>query len=293
MHVKAGYGVVWLLLLALAGVILPAAAQDHEVRLTLERTACFGTCPMYTVTIYADGTVAYEGERFVEVTGTQTTMIDPAVVEKLVRIFDDAGYFSWEDEYTQQNVTDLPSVITSVTRDGETKRIVRYAGDDSAPLALPFLENWLDRIAGTAQWTGAGPSLPFFMSGGSPVISLERQPCFGMCPVYELVLYEDGTVVYLGFDHVKEVGVRITQGDAQAVTALANEMKIMGYFDWADAYTHRIVTDHATVITSLSWEGQFKRIERYDGDPDAPVGLVRIEDKIDRLADVSQWVVMP
>ena len=46
--------------------------------ITLQRTACFGACPVYTVSIYADGTVAYNGERFVEVEGTQTGSIDPA-----------------------------------------------------------------------------------------------------------------------------------------------------------------------------------------------------------------------
>ena len=161
---------VFSVLMALVLLIsFPTGAQENEVRLTLERTACFGVCPVYTVTIYADGTVSYEGERFVEVTGTQTGNIGPETVDKLVGIFEDTGYFTWEDEYTQMTVTDLPSAITSVTRDGETKRIVRYEGDDSAPLALPYLERWIDEIVGTQQWVGQEPPYPYFTSAGAPM----------------------------------------------------------------------------------------------------------------------------
>jgi (2Fe-2S) ferredoxin len=279
---------VLIALVLLAG--FPIAAQEvNDVRLTLERTACFGVCPVYTVTIYADGTVIYEGTNFVDITGKQTANIGPETVDRIVAIFAEAGYFTWEDEYTQMLVTDLPSAITSVTHEGETKRIVRYEGDDTAPIELPYLERWIDEIASTSQWVGQEPPYPYFMSAGAPIITLERQPCFGMCPVYSLVLHEDGTVVYRGLDHVREIGIRVVTVDAQAVTGLAQEMTYLGYFGWEDEYTQYLVTDHAYVITSLMWEGQSKHIVRYDGDPNAPVGLVRIEDRIDLLVNSAQW----
>src|SRR5690349_3473487 len=74
-------------------------AADGDVAITLERTACFGVCPVYTLTIYEDGTVVYEGENHVEVMGTQTFEIDPATVDQIVDAFADAGYFEWDDTY--------------------------------------------------------------------------------------------------------------------------------------------------------------------------------------------------
>ncbi|MFN8449836.1 MAG: DUF6438 domain-containing protein [Anaerolineae bacterium] len=67
------FGILLAFILAMLAV-LPAAAQSPEVALTLERTACFGACPVYTVTIYTDtdGTVVYNGEHFVDVEGEQT-----------------------------------------------------------------------------------------------------------------------------------------------------------------------------------------------------------------------------
>lgn len=96
-------------MLLVAPRITPAAAQDNEpdaeVAVTLERGACFGACPIYKVTIYTDGTVVYEGERFVEVEGRQTTNIEPEVVEQLVAGFEAAGYFDWQDEGREEKIS--------------------------------------------------------------------------------------------------------------------------------------------------------------------------------------------
>jgi hypothetical protein len=277
-----------------APMVTPAAAQsaDAEVALTLERGACFGTCPVYTVTIYTDGTVVFEGERYVT-EGEYTITIEPEVVQQLVDGFAAAGYFEWEDEYTEMTVSDLPTIITSVTRDGETKQITRYAGDSNAPVELPYLEAWIDLAAYTGQWTGVSSWLDAVTSMNTPVLTLERTACFGMCPVYGLAVFEDGTAVYLGVRHVAESGVRTTQVEPDQVEFLAMQMADFGYFEWEDEYTDQPMTDQPSAITTLNWEDQVKTINRYDGDPNAPVGLVRFEDRIDRLVNVAQWVGTP
>ena len=122
--------------------------------ITLERTACFRTCPIYTISIFEDGTVSYKGENFVQVTGEQTSEIAPETVKQMVELFKNSGYFDWKEAYDTQTVSDLSTVITSVTRDGKTHRIVRYTGDTTAPLALPFLEQWIDEMVNTQLWTG-------------------------------------------------------------------------------------------------------------------------------------------
>lgn len=268
----------------------PAIPSDAEVAVTLERGLCFGSCPAYKVTIYTDGTVIFEGERFVDAMGTHSTTIEPEVVEQLVAGFAEAGYFGWEDEYTEMTVSDLPTITTSVTRDGETKQIVRYAGDSRAPQPLPYLELWIDLAAYTGQWTGASTSMADVGLMETPVMTLERTACFGMCPVYGLAIFADGTVIYLGVRHVEQPGVYMTTVEASEVEFLAMQMADSDYFNWEDEYTWQIVTDQPYAITTLAWQDQYKEITRYDGDPNAPVGLVRFEERIDQLVDVSQWV---
>lgn len=267
---------------------MSVAAQERQVAFTLAREACFGSCPVYTVTIYTDGTVEFNGERFVDVEGEQTTTIDPAVVEQMIAGFEAAGYFEWNDEYTEMRVSDLPYFTSSATRDGETKQIRHYAGDENAPLLLSYLENWIDYAANTAQWTGA--SEPFIYGAQSPVVTLERGACFGTCPIYNLYIYADGTAVYFGINHVAVAGVQTAQIDPSEVEWLVQEMELSGYFDWNDEYTQMLITDQPYVTTSISTDDNFKQITRYDGDPNAPVGLVRFEDRIDRIVNSAQWV---
>lgn len=276
-------GIGLVLLLGLTAV--SAQSPGAQVALTLERTACFGSCPIYTVAIYDDGTVVYNGERFVDVTGEQTSQLEPETVQMMVQTFADAGYFGWDEAYDAMTVSDLPTVITSVTRNGEKHQIVRYMGDNSAPLALPYLEVWLDLMANTAQWTGTQPDVYGINLGmESPVATLERTPCFGFCPTYSVAIYPDGTLVYTGIANVERLGVYVLHTEDFAVESLIQQAEIFGYFGWQDAYDQMVMTDQASAITSFRTETQYKRITRYGGDPNAPLGLTWLEDSIDQLA---------
>lgn len=281
-----------MLLVVLLAIIaaLPTAAQAEKAKITLERTACFGRCPVYSVTLYEDGRVVYDGKNDVEVTGRQEINIGAEAFAELMQVIEDAGYFEWDDEYLRMTVTDHPYVMTSVTRGGETKAIQHYTGDGSAPLELSFVENWIDWAAGTQAWTGKEPFLPSFTSAGSAVISLERTPCFGTCPAYRLVIYEDGTVVFMGYRFVAETGIHVGQIGAEAVTALVEKIVAAGYFGWDDAYLDQRVTDLPTVYISVLGEADRKQIAHYLGDSGAPEALAEVEAMIDSAVNVSQWV---
>lgn len=122
--------------------------------ITLERTACFGTCPIYTLTLYSDGRVVYNGDKFVEITGEHEAQIDPLEVRALVDLMLNGGYFDLEDAYTNRTITDAPSALTSLSIDGRAKQIERYLGDESAPYFLNQIETLIDLAANSEQWTG-------------------------------------------------------------------------------------------------------------------------------------------
>ncbi len=90
-------------------------------------------------------------------------------------------------------------------------------------------------------------------------------------------------MVYTGIANVSEIGVRVLHTDASAIASLVQQAQALGYFDWQASYDHQVRTDQATVITSISGDNQFQRIARYGGDPNAPVGLLWIEQSIDQL----------
>lgn len=53
----------------------PVAAESETIR--YETGACFGACPVYTVTIAPDGKGTFEGQRFTAVTGTRSFQASP------------------------------------------------------------------------------------------------------------------------------------------------------------------------------------------------------------------------
>ncbi len=54
----------------------PVALESETIR--YETTPCFGTCPVYAVTIAPDGKGTFEGKRFTAVTGIRTFQATPA-----------------------------------------------------------------------------------------------------------------------------------------------------------------------------------------------------------------------
>jgi hypothetical protein len=116
--------------------------------ISIERTACFGSCPDYKLTIYGNGSVIYEGRNFVAVEGIRTGTVAPEDVRALVKHFNDINYFSLRDKYVDQ-VTDLPTTTTSIRIDGQFKQVVDYYG---APEELKQLENRIDEVANSEVW---------------------------------------------------------------------------------------------------------------------------------------------
>jgi Domain of unknown function (DUF6438) len=140
--------------LALADSSVPQAPVASSVMLSLERTACYGRCPIYTVTVLRDGTVQWEGRQFVKTTGEATAKLPAATLTALADAFKRADYFSLHDKYDSYDVTDHPSAITSYSDGSKKKTIHHYHGDRSAPEKLSELESRIDELVGTSKWIG-------------------------------------------------------------------------------------------------------------------------------------------
>jgi len=137
-----------------------ASARANSDLITLERTACFGACPMYTVTIASNGKVTFEGRRFTKVTGMARGKISRKAFRRLVKEFEAIDYFSLPDRYTPgtpdcpRMITDLPSANTSLRLRGKVKAVMHYhgCGDEGVLAKLTALENRIDEVAGTKKW---------------------------------------------------------------------------------------------------------------------------------------------
>jgi hypothetical protein len=124
----------------------PAVPVDLVIR--LERTACYGTCPVYSVTIDGKGAVSFQGKAFVRAQGRQTDRIPLSSVAAIVATAKRIGFFELRNSYRAM-ITDLPTTFVTITMDGRTKRIEDYHG---APKELTQLESEIDEAARTRRW---------------------------------------------------------------------------------------------------------------------------------------------
>ena len=126
----------------------------------LERSPCFGSCPVYTVAVSPDGEVTFDGRAHVRQLGQAEARISREQLNGLLNELDRAGFFTFADRYVQgepacgRYATDSPSVTTTVTYRGRTKKIVHDYGCGGAPGALMVLERRIDEVLGTGKWTG-------------------------------------------------------------------------------------------------------------------------------------------
>jgi acetamidase/formamidase len=129
-------------------------------QITLERTACFGSCPIYEVTISSDGTVVFDGRQYTGTKGIVRGQISSADFRRLVSEFEKIDYFSLPNRFAPGTpvcprvVTDMPSADTSIRLGGKFKSVAHYYGcGDAGSLAqLTSLERRIDEVAGTEKW---------------------------------------------------------------------------------------------------------------------------------------------
>ncbi|MFT5513707.1 MAG: hypothetical protein ACI8SE_002116 [Bacteroidia bacterium] len=115
------------------------------------RTVCYGTCPVYTMTITGNGLATFEGERFTDKIGSFTKQFSEVEAKTL---FEDLATYSWaafKDEYPA-SVSDLPSTVFQFTYKDTNKKVI-VSGEH--PSALDVLEHRLSKIAESDGWTAS------------------------------------------------------------------------------------------------------------------------------------------
>jgi hypothetical protein len=127
--------------------------QEYEASITsvtLRRGPCFGRCPVYEVTLAADGIATWNGERFVDRIGSYRGQVDLNNYGKLTRFVSRAGFFGWEPEYVA-NVSDLPNYFLTVVTEEQTKTVRQYGVDEPADFWV--IATLVDRLADAVEWT--------------------------------------------------------------------------------------------------------------------------------------------
>lgn len=131
--------------------------QKDDV-VVFQRSACFGTCPVYTISVFANGDFVFEGLAHVRFQGIYRGRFDADIFPRLLAALDAAHYNEFNDHYVygeddgcKEYLTDHPSVRILVQRSGSIKEIWHYRGcrGFAREAELVALEDKLQEIVGS------------------------------------------------------------------------------------------------------------------------------------------------
>lgn len=167
------------------------ADRSEITAIRLSRGACFGTCPIYEVTLAADGTANWNGERFVERVGRYRGEADLNEVARLFAFVQRVDFFSWDDRYVS-GVTDTPDYILTVESDRGSKSVLQNASEE--PPDFWVIAALVDGLAETINWQQAEIPAAVAEVASQHLDEFRRRPAPASC---RLLDFESAVVVTL------------------------------------------------------------------------------------------------
>ena len=121
---------------------------EEDVVFFLQKTSCFGECPVYTLKVYSNGDVFLNGESYIPYLGCHKSLLSSANLQSLKEKFSKSQFFGFKDQY-YEGVTDLPTTYIYY-RDGRLKKkVMDYYG---SPQELKDLELLLEKLVDQLKW---------------------------------------------------------------------------------------------------------------------------------------------
>jgi hypothetical protein len=141
-----------------AHVAAPVLRPESKVTITLRRTACFGTCPEYSVAISTDG-IVFKGTKFVVAPGEHRETVSAEAVRKLAEKYVAEDFYSTDSGYGRM-MMDAASSEISIEIDGRKKSMTETGGSwGGTPAMILDLEDEADAFARTDRWIKGGDGL--------------------------------------------------------------------------------------------------------------------------------------
>ena len=146
---RTNYLLLLLLFIASCQTIKPDVKhleKNGTLLLSMERTPCYGRCPVYTINMYQNGLLVYNAQKFTDTTGRFYTVLSKQKMEELKNRFTTVGFFSMANTYPDKvkTPTDLPSCILFYNNGTQQKTITDKRWQ--TPETLTTLEKTVDSL---------------------------------------------------------------------------------------------------------------------------------------------------
>jgi hypothetical protein len=134
---------------------LEAMNETPEAIVQLRRAGCSpGACPVYSVSVFLDGTVLYEGRSNVAVVGQRRATLPAEHISELIVAMQEAHFLDNPDNCCRCPDAAQSNIVAIDYRPGHAqKTIVHDQACGTAPLAMNALTSKIERLTAVGRWT--------------------------------------------------------------------------------------------------------------------------------------------
>lgn len=178
--------------------------SDKDLRFSMSKGVCFGSCPVYELKIYHGGYATLLGEKNIDRIGLYEKKITKDEFKKIAKAFSKLNFESYPTEF-KSNIPDLPSISIGY-HNGKTFKTVK--GKEDRPEDLMQAQFLLEKIVDNKEWN--------FVKGMEEITSTKKpEPSF----IYNEIIIEPkrGLLLPKWMDAHSEYGVRMIKKIAPAL----------------------------------------------------------------------------
>jgi len=124
-----------------------------DISITYKTMGCYGTCPIYTLEIRADGTGLYKGYEYVDTKGEKTITLSQKNIDSLVAKTRETNFFNLQDKYICDETGDMGRKSIKITMGTLTKEVVYDCDNDH----IQALEALIKTATNVDKLVNAGP----------------------------------------------------------------------------------------------------------------------------------------
>ncbi|NDK57220.1 DUF6438 domain-containing protein [Pontibacter fetidus] len=125
-------------------------------------------------------------------------------------------------------------------------------------------------------------------SNPAPLLLFQKTPCFGICPSYEALIYTDGNLRFIPWEHVPVTDTLTFRLSEKELTDLTKDIANLNYRTLDDLYKTNWSDMPATHLYFYEAGKEVKHIKHEEGGPEK---LVNFNDKLHQL--IWKYVATP
>lgn len=126
---------------------------------------------------------------------------------------------------------------------------------------------WLAAVAAGCSSTAAGTTVHKQAAQAQPLLLFQKTRCYGACPAYNAIIYEDGSLRFEGIARVPAIDTLRLRLSKHEMIHIRKEIQALQYHALANTYSSQWTDMPATYLTFYQDGKEIKRIKHQEGGP--------------------------